>query len=134
MCCIFAEHIFKEKLCQTAFEDNSFVLVNCKFCLHKLKWTNLVLQTFLSLFVGLQVTKIWSVNCNSWSAKCATYSFHKIRWWSANNLFYVHIFNSTIKTIPTCEHLFLGIIWDNFNVCSLGHYFCHKASKKIKII
>ena len=54
---------------RTASENNSFVQVNCKYCLHKLKWTKLILRKFLKLFVGLQFTKIRSENYNSWSAK-----------------------------------------------------------------
>ena len=34
-CCLFAEHISEKKPWETASERNSFVQVNCKFCLHK---------------------------------------------------------------------------------------------------
>ena len=63
---------FEEKLWGTASENNSFVQVNCKYWLHKLKWTNLILQKICWLFVGLQVTTIWSVNYKRWLAKYAT--------------------------------------------------------------
>ena len=71
ICCIFAGHTFEEKQWGTASKRCSFVQVNCKYYLHKLKWTNLILQKFRYLFVGLQFTKVWSVNYNSWSTKFA---------------------------------------------------------------
>ena len=38
---------FWRKAMEFAFVNISCVQVNCKFCLHRLKWTNLKLQTFL---------------------------------------------------------------------------------------
>ena len=40
ICCIFTEQIFEWKIWGIASENNSFIQIKCKFCLHKLKWKN----------------------------------------------------------------------------------------------
>ena len=42
--------IFEEKLWGTTSKNNSFAQVSCKFCLHKLKWTNLILQSLSNIY------------------------------------------------------------------------------------
>ena len=99
ICCIFAEQIFEEKLWGTASENNSFEQVNCKFCLHKLKWTKLILQNFSNyLFVchlqnsALQIIKV---------GQQSVLRIYKIKRWS-------------LTTSYTFTYLFLRLklFWD----------------------